>query len=250
MRQKGLRTAVRVIVFLPAVFFWLLPATAQTERVRDDNANGWYMFFGDHKLTPKWGAHTELQWRRHNVITDPQQLLLRLGANYYLSDGAMVTLGYGFIETYPYGDFPAAHSFPEQRIYQQLQLQGGVGRVGLTHRYRLEQRWVELPGSSECIYLNRARYMLRGVFPLAGRTLEAKEPYLAAYDEIFVGFGNNVPNNFDQNRLYSAVGYKLNREGALEVGYLYQVVQQRNRRVFEHNHTLQIGLTYNLDFTR
>jgi hypothetical protein len=107
---------------------------------------------------------------------------------------------------------------------------------------------VQLAANADYLYLNRARYMLRGVLPLNGDSLEAKEPYLAAYDEIFIGFGNNVPNIFDQNRAYAALGYKPNRESAVEIGYLYQAVQQRNRTIFQHNHTLQFGLFYNFDF--
>lgn len=249
-QRMGLRLGKFLLIAAGMVLLGAPVALGQNQRVRDTNANGWYMFFGDHRHSDKWGTHTEFQLRRFNVITDPQQAMVRMGGNYYLSDGAMVTLGYAFIETYPYGDFPAADSFPEQRIYQQLQLQGKVSSVALTHRYRLEQRWVKFANTPNYSYLNRARYMLRGVVPFRGNSVDPGEPYLALSDEIFIGFGNNVPNIFDQNRAYAAVGYKINREGALEIGYLHQLVQQRNLRVFEHNHTLQIGLTYNFDFRK
>ena len=231
----------------------LLPQTAkaQTERIKDYNQNGWYMYFGDHKVSEKWGLHTELQIRRHNYLKDPQQLLIRTGVNYNLTDNAMFTLGYGFIETYPYGEFPAADDFLEHRIYEQLQLKGNLARVGLAHRYRLEQRWVQSPVTSDYTYLNRARYMLRATLPLIGTSTEAKEPYLAAYDEIFVGFGNNIQRNiFDQNRAYLALGYKISDAASVEVGYLNHIVQKASGNIFEHNHTLQVGLTYNIDFRK
>ncbi|SIT93782.1 DUF2490 domain-containing protein [Pontibacter indicus] len=227
------------------------PAQAQSERVKDFNNNGWYMYFGDHKITPKWGLHTELQWRRHNVLKDPQQLLIRTGINYDLTPAAMFTLGYGYIETHPYGDYPAAGIFPEHRIYQQLQLRNSLARVGLTHRYRLEQRWIKPAGAETTTYLNRARYMLKATLPLIGNSIEAGEPFLAAYDEIFIGFGHNIQRNiFDQNRAYAALGYKINDAATLELGYLNQIVQKASGTVFEHNHTLQLSFFYNLDFTR
>ncbi|WP_187262461.1 DUF2490 domain-containing protein [Pontibacter beigongshangensis] len=241
---------VWVLLGVPGLF---LPfsAAAQSERIKDYNSNGWYMYFGDHKISEKWGAHTEIQLRRHNILKDPQQLLIRTGINYNLTANAMITLGYGFIETYPYGGFPAADIFPEQRIYQQLQLKGNLGRIGLTHRYRQEQRWVQAAGTDAYTYLNRSRYLLKAVLPLSGPTLDAKEFFLAAYDEIFVGFGENVQRNiFDQNRLYAALGYKLNDAGSVELGYLNQIVQKPSGVVFEHNHTLQVSLFYNLDFSR
>ncbi|WP_242929109.1 DUF2490 domain-containing protein [Pontibacter vulgaris] len=229
----------------------LLPirSFAQNERIKDTNANGWYMYFGDHKVADRWGIHAELQLRRYNIIKDPQQVLIRTGINYDLASNALFTLGYGFIETYPYGDYPAASRFPEQRLYQQLQLKGNLDRLGLTHRYRLEQRWVKQPDASDYTYLNRARYMLKATLPLAGTSLEPKEFFVAAYDEVFVGFGENVKKNiFDQNRAYAAFGYKLSNAASLELGYLNQIVQKANGVVFEHNHTLQVSFFHTLNF--
>lgn len=248
MNTKGILFRLVSVLLL---FLWLSPsAKAQSGRIKDFNNNGWYMFFGDHKLNSKWGLHTEVQWRRHNILKDPQQLLIRTGINYDLTPSAMFTLGYGYIETHPYGDFPAAATFPEHRIYQQLQLKNSVARVGLMHRYRLEQRWVRPAGAESATYLNRARYMLKATLPLMGSTIDAGEPFLAAYDEIFVGFGNKIQRNiFDQNRAYAALGYKISDAATLELGYLNQIVQKASGNVFEHNHTLQVSLFYNLDFS-
>ena len=252
-RLKSLRKKllVGVLALLPCLAAKEAHAQSDGKRINDHNDNGWYMYFGDHRLNDKWGLHTEVQVRRHNILKDPQQLLLRSGVNYHLSPDAFVTLGYGFIETYPYGDYPAADDFIEHRIYEQLQLKGSLGRVGLTHRYRLEQRWVQSPVTEDFTYLNRARYFLKATLPLAGSSLEAKEPYLAVYDEIFVGFGENIRKNiFDQNRAYVALGYKFSDAASAEVGYLNQIVQKANGVVFERNHTLQVGLFYNLDFRK
>ncbi|QCR24476.1 DUF2490 domain-containing protein [Pontibacter sp. SGAir0037] len=236
------------LLLAPALFSYR--AQAQTDRIKDFNQNGWYMYFGDHKLTDKWGIHTEAQLRRHNIVSDPQQFLLRTGVNYNLTNTAMFTLGYGFIETHPYGDFPAAGKFPEHRIYEQLQVKGNIERVGLQHRYRLEQRWIGSAAADTYTYLNRARYMLKATLPLLGTTIDAKEPFLAVYDEIFIGFGNNIQRNiFDQNRAYAAVGFKFNDAATLELGYLNQILQKASGTVFEHNHTLQVSLFYNIDFT-
>lgn len=247
--MKSIRIA---LVLCSAVLAYvLLPnkAHAQSGRVKDYNNNGWYMYFGDHMLTDKWGLHTEAQIRRANVLRDPQQFLIRTGINYNLTNTAVFTLGYGLIETYPYGDFPAADDFPEQRIYQQLQLKGNIERVGLTHRYRLEQRWVKSPVTDDYTYLNRARYMLKATLPLIGPSIDANEPFLAVYDEVFVGFGHNIRQNiFDQNRAYAALGYKFSNAATLELGYLNQIIQKANGVNFEHNHTLQVSLFYNIDF--
>jgi hypothetical protein len=209
------------------------------------------MYFGDMRLVGKWGVHTEAQWRRANGLRDPLQNFARIGINYHACDALMLTGGYAFADTHPYGDYPSAHNFPEHRLYEQLQMSDSHGRVQVSHRYRLEQRWVRYPGADDYTYLNRTRYQLRVAVPLFGPKIVPRMPYIAAYDEIFIGFGRNVAHNiFDQNRLYGALGYQVRKGVNIEGGYLYQVVQQRNGQVFEHNHTLQLGVTLNLDWRR
>ena len=239
-------------------FFFLLsflPITQtfaqQPTRIHDKNTNAWLMYFGNNQLSKKWGLHTEVQIRRADVVKDWQQLLLRTGVNYNLSDKAMFTLGYGFIKTHPYGDYPATDDFPEHRAFQQLLLKQTEGIFALQHRYRLEQRWVQPPGSDESVYTNRFRYLLRANIPLQGKTIDDKELYLGLYDEVMISFGKNVRQNiFDQNRAYAALGFKLNKAASVEAGYLHQLVQKANGVVFEHNNTLQLALFYNLNFTK
>lgn len=226
-------------------------ATAQPIRTYDNNNNVWLMYFGTHALSSKWSLHTEVQLRRHNFIADPQQLLLRTGINYNLSPRAMVTLGYAFVETYPYGDYPAATAFPEHRIYEQLLLKDQHGIAALQHRFRLEQRWITFANQPGATYLNRVRYMFRSNFALSGKTIDKGELYIGWYDEIFINFGKNVARNvYDQNRFYLALGYKITNTSSLELGYMNQNVAQRNGNIFENNHTLQAAFIHNSDLRK
>ena len=77
---------------------------AQTTRSNVINFNAWFMYFGNHKISEKIGWHSEIQIRRSEIIAKNQQLLLRTGMDYY-STHYRFTLGYAFIETYPYGEF-------------------------------------------------------------------------------------------------------------------------------------------------
>lgn len=231
-----------------------LRAHAQTTptRINDHNAHTWLMYFSDARLTERWGVHTEAQLRRSEVLAGSQQEFLRAGLNYYAGPRLMLTGGYAYALTHPYGEFPAASRFPEHRIYQQVLLRDALGRVQVSHRYRQEQRWLRRPGNDQFTYLNRTRYQLRLMLPLNSTgQLQPNTPYLAAANEVFMNFGRNVANNFfDQNRASLALGYQFSKATSLEVGYLHQLVQQGSGTVFEHNHTLQIGLNFNPDFRR
>lgn len=224
------------------------------QKIQDLNSHGWFMYFGDHPVSDRWGLHLEGQWRRADGITQWQQLLLRPGVNYSLKPNLILTLGYGFVRTHPYGDFPGPRVFPEHRVFQQLLAKHKGGPFRWQHRFRLEQRLIDqgrLGGPSEWQYRNRFRYMLRSDFPLQREALARKGAYLGLYDEVFLAFGGHRgPQAVDQNRAYGAIGYNFGLIGRLEAGYMHQYVPQRNGRIVEHNHTAQVAFYSNFPFRK
>lgn len=248
---------IRMRASLIAIFFFQSFLVEGQTRTHAYNTNAWLMYFGNHKFSNRLGLHAEVQWRRSDFFSESQQLLLRAGLDYYTKSDVRFTIGYGFIETYPYGEFAVPHAFPEHRIWQQILARQKLGRVSLDHRYRLEQRMIGNASTGRFEngrYENRMRYMAKATTNIAG----GDHPlYAAVYDEIFVNFGKDVGYNiFDQNRLYGAFGYAISPTLKLELGYLYQVVQHRSldelylRNRIENNHTLQIALFSNAGFVK
>lgn len=251
--------------FVIASVFILPSATAQN-RVYDTNPIGWYAYFGDHKLNEKWAIHTEYQWRRTDFIRTWQQSLARVGAIYSLTDKVNVSAGYTLLLGFPYGKFPEAEAGvpnPEHRLYQDIELTDTVGVLQLTHRFRLEQRWLstwqESPTGKQLgwQYQNRARYRIQLAIPLQGRTVDNKELYLTGYDELFIGFGPNVALDvFDQNRLFVGLGYQASQSLKLEAGYLSQLLQHAEpdmatqKPIFEKNRGFTLSAYLDLDFSR
>lgn len=250
MKNTPLRTLPFIILFLTS-----LSSFAQT-RSNSHNTHAWIMYFGNHKFSDRFGLHAEVQWRRHDLFAANQQLLLRTGLDIYAGANRF-TIGYAYVETYPYGDFPVAKAFPEHRIWQQFLTSQAIGKVKLSHRYRLEQRMIGNATTGEFKdgrYENRMRYMAKATINL---TKGDRPMFFAAYDEIFVNFGKDVAYNiFDQNRLYGAIGFTLSSTLKLEVGYLNQLVQLRSldtsttpvANKIENNHTLQFGLYSTIPF--
>jgi Protein of unknown function (DUF2490) len=231
---------------------------AQNPREYTNNSTAWFMYFGTHKIADKWSLHLEGQIRRSEGLANPQQFLLRGGVNYHINPQATVTVGYAFIETYPYGGFPVKSIFPENRLWEQLQLKHQVGNFEWISRFRLEQRYVNSPvlvgtvyKAGDAVYTNRFRLLNRFSIPFNGKTIVDKSFYLSVYDEFMINFGKNVQYNlFDQNRIYVALGYKLPKVGRLEVGYLNQLLVKSDGKKIENNHTVQVGLSCNLDFKK
>ena len=239
-------------------------AFAQNNRLNTNNDIGWYNYFGTFKVSEKIGIHTEYQWRRNKLIPDWQQSLLRVGLNYNLNPRVMFRGGYAWIETFPYGEFPLnglGRDFTEHRIFEMVQLSHKEGVVDFSHRFMLEQRFVGRYSSANQTFedefplLQRARYMIRIQMPLKGKEIKDKTPYVALYDEIFVGFGENVNANvFDQNRIGIQLGYRFNKNVRIEGGYLNQTLQfgrQINgQNVFQNNNGLILNANFNIDLTK
>ncbi|MBO0932295.1 DUF2490 domain-containing protein [Fibrella aquatilis] len=242
------------------------PLVAQNTRLTDRNTIGWLTNTTTLQFADRWSGHLEYQFRRDNFLQSPQQNLFRTGVNYRVSDRLTLRVGYAWVETFAYGNYPiqaAGRTFPEHRLYQMATLTNPVGRVDISHRFMLEQRWIgrfltpESPRPDETVYVNRLRYMVRGQLPLSKVSSSAggKTAYVAAYNEVFIGFGENVNENvFDQNRLGLLVGYRASPTFRVEGGFLQQLVQLpreiNGRNVFQYNNGFILNTVVNLDLRR
>jgi hypothetical protein len=249
---------LRPRVWVQAILLLLLPMAGMAQKHIATEAHAWVTYQGNHRFSDHWGLHTEYQWRRNNMFEHWQQSLLRVGVEYYLKNGLQFTVGYGWIRTFPYGDQPVAFTFDEHRLWEQVMLNQQVWRISINHRYRMEQRWMELhrtnaDGGTDVIYQlrNRGRYRLMLTVPLSRSTLADHTLFLGLYDEIFLGFGPHIGNNvLDQNRAYAALGYRFNKDLNFQVGYLNQYVIKADGFHAERNHTLQLAVQYNIDLRK
>lgn len=236
LRQPGTHFFIMKRILIGLLVLSTLTSAAQNDRVSDFNQINWLQTLHTIPLGKKWSIHAEYQWRREQGLKNWQQSLLRLGANYNINEQVTAHLGYGWIETFPYGDFPlaSAGTFPEHRIYEQLVLRQPVSKWSLIHRFRVEQRWVGkrdpvTPGKiAGWSFLHRFRYQFRAQVPLWVR--QEKRLYAAGADEIFIGAGKNLGSNiFDQNRIFLLLGYRFSKKVSVEGGYMNQTIQQGKR---------------------
>lgn len=215
-------------------------------RIRDVNTNSWWVYAGDHPVGKgPWGIYTEVQVRRSDFASTWQQLQFREALTYRFSPNVQVAAGYVYTHTSRYGDFPLAlRAFPEHRTYQQLIVKHNLkGRLEFEHRYRTEQRFIQAPlgAANYYRYQSRFRYQLKAVLPISKTDSRGRQWSLFAGDELMINYGPNFgPSPFDQNRAFAGVGYKLSPANKVEVGYLNQLLEQRNGRIEESNHTFRV----------
>ena len=180
----------------------------------ENELGNWLMYFGTHKISEKYSLHYETQLRNYEVISNFNQLLPRVGLNYHIDESSIVTAGYAFIPTQNTFDKGwGEEMITENRIWEQFILRNSINRIKIRHRYRLEQRWVK--AGDITTYKNRARYMLSVKLPISKN--EESPLFISLYDEIFLNISDNP---FDQNRLFAALGYQVNMQMNIQLGYL------------------------------
>lgn len=238
-----------------------LHVSAQNDRYIDNNSIAWGQVFTTVEAAPKWDLLLEGQWRRTDGIRDPQQNLYRGALQYRVNDQLSVAAGYGYIETFSYGDYPIAANgtFPEHRAFEQVVLKQSLAKLGVAHRFRVEQRWLgrRAPGEErkmeDWTFLHRFRYQLRLQHPLV--SVGNTTLYGIAADEVFIGAGRQLGVNvFDQNRIQLMLGARLSKNLALEGGYINQTVMQGRRiedkTIMQHNNGVVLSTILTLQSAR
>ena len=195
---------------------------------QDSEVGNWFLYFGNQKINDRWNFHNEVQYRNYNFAGDLEQLLVRTGIGYNLSENNNnILLGYGFIRSEPY--IPLTDEklvVNEHRIFEQFISKQQFGRVNIQHRYRFEQRFIEEN------FKMRLRYFLSLNVPINKKTMDKNAIYASAYNEIFINT-KAEPNIFDRDRIYGGLGYCFNKSLKMEVGVMSQILTNSSRTQFQ-----------------
>jgi hypothetical protein len=203
------------------VFFIYANGNAQ-----DSDTGNWFLYFGNQKINDRWNFHNEVQYRNYNFAGDLEQLLIRTGIGYNLTENNNnILLGYGFIRSEPY--IPLTDDklvVNEHRIFEQFITKQQFGRVNIQHRYRFEQRFVEEN------FKMRLRYFLGLNVPINKKGMDKNTIYASTYNEIFI---NTEGTYFDRDRIYGGLGYCFSKNLKMEVGVMSQITQSASRTQFQ-----------------
>ena len=219
---------IRIICLLLVCF----ASKAQTKKNVDHQSLLWTRYYNQLTLNNKWSLHTEFDNR---IFTNTNPIkenlhLLRLQGRYKIN--ANIELGGGFAYFAVTTQDPEVSfdfRIPEYRGQQDITWKQDFGNFTLNQRFQIEERYIRNANKegllSGTTYFWRFRYRLQGEYSC----WKKENQYLKAivHDELMINSGKNVvKNTFDQNRIYAALQYGVNKNIALELGYL-KSFQQR-----------------------
>ncbi|MFD0939774.1 DUF2490 domain-containing protein [Pedobacter boryungensis] len=187
--------------------------------------SGWFAIFNTTKFNAKWGLAFDAQFRSSDNWEYLRNVLIRPGITYYINNKNNITAGYLYTTTDTRLIGTSNNILTENRIWEQYIFTHKLKSVFVSHRARLEQRFIEQANSDE-IFTQRFRYFIRLMQPLqANSAAFEKGVFVALQNEVFLNVQNKeLLNNslFDQNRFYLAGGYRFSKNVDIEAGYLNQ----------------------------
>lgn len=212
-----MRLYILLITFLCTASTTLLAQTIKQH-------SGWLFLLNNTKINEKWGAYMDIQLRSSDQFEEVRNLLIRPGVTYYINPRNEATLGYLYNQTYAIsGTGPG--NLTEHRIWEQYILKHKLIGANFSHRFRLEQRFIERLHADN-LFTQRFRYFFRFMLPLQkNKSSFEKGPFAALQNEVFLNLQHKNELNgyvFDQNRAYIAAGYRFGPQLDVELGYMNQ----------------------------
>ncbi|MEJ7557158.1 MAG: DUF2490 domain-containing protein [Pedobacter sp.] len=222
-----------------AILFILFVCNSTLKSQTVHQNTGWLFLMNSTKFNDKWGAHFDLQVRSSDEFQSVRNLLIRPGVTYFFNSSNNLTLGYLFTQTYT----PGATPITENRAWEQFIHTHKIKSVNVSHRFRLEQRFIEKIAADD-VFAQRLRYFVRFLIPLKRDAKVFEKGFFGAVqNEVFFNIQNkDVINNnlFDQNRAYLALGYRLQKKIDIEAGYMNQAVKGLSGHT--NNNILQVAV--------
>jgi hypothetical protein len=176
----------------------------------ENQLGAWYEITSSNKISEKLSISGSFTNWDYELPVNKEHLLLGIiGLNYHFNKNVAVGVGYAYGDidsSFEVNDIP---HIKEHRIIEQLILLHKSNEVGFSHRFRLEQRFLEYPTENLLIY--RIRYRFRVKFPL-NNTL-----FISTYDEIHFNLNEF---DFQQNRAFAGLGININKNINTELGYV------------------------------
>lgn len=190
----------------------------------------WYEITSSNRISDKLSINGSLTNWNYELPADKAQLVLGIvGLNYHINKNVIVGIGYGRGEidaSFEENDIP---NIKENRFLEQILLKHKSNNIAWSHRFRLEQRFLEYP--TEDKLKHRLRYRFKGSLPINDTF------FVTGYNEIHF-----VLNEFDfhQNRAYAALGAKLNKNINVQLGYARHAYKTKSFNRL----SLQVNLKY------
>lgn len=181
-----------------------------------DNYNMWFQYLMSAKLTDKNTLTALSQYRSFDMAYDTRLFLVSAYVDYEVANELRPAVGAMFLVLDSYRSDSSKKERYEKRPFQQVSLGGNIGRTSISHRFRVEERFISNPDE----FIVRLRYLISLRIPF-NRAGEKEKLYGILKNEIRMNVVKEDP--FDSNRLTAGIGIKTGKNSAIEVAFINQL---------------------------
>lgn len=194
----------------------LLTFSKTTHAQSRDNYNMWFQYLMSAKLADKSTLTALSQYRSFDMAYDTRLFLVSAYIDYEVANDIRPALGMMFLILDSYKPDNSKKERYEKRPFQQITLGGNIGRTSISHRFRVEERFISNPNE----FIVRLRYLISLRIPF-NRPGEKEKLYGILKNEIRMNVVKEEP--FDSNRLTAGIGIKVGKNAAVEVAFINQL---------------------------
>ena len=188
----------------------LISINSSSHAQADHRLGNWNSMYLKGKIAPKFSLMGEGHLRSNDYNLKYDYYEVKAGIAFSITKNLTGLIGTGIFNTYETGELFATPVIQREfRTWLELSFKQTFSRFYFDHRARLEQRFI--PNN----YKNRLKYRFALMLPINMAVIDQGCIYLAVNDEIW------MPQHgvfIEKNRFYGGLGYKLNRNAALQVG--------------------------------
>ncbi|CAM4335270.1 DUF2490 domain-containing protein [Flavobacterium terrigena] len=238
------------------VIILLIPEFLLAQKKVENQQLIWYGYYNSLKFNENWSLNSEIQERQFYNPTAQHQLVFRLNLERKLIEDWKASSGMTLFLQNPNNPNSESNlTVPELRPDIGFSNKQKLRFITINHRYKAEARFFHDVENGKLVggyhFSNfRLRYQLGLDFPIWKK--EGNEKLLLKIkDEIMFNLGKKiVKNTFDQNRVYLALNYKVNKSYAFEIGYMNWFQQQKSGTDFYNRDILRLSIFHSIDLKK
>jgi len=209
-------------------------------------------YSSDLELSAKWSLNFDLSER---IFIDPvkqSQMFFKTQLGFELFKNFGFGHGIAYYLNSP-GDpeFSSVLKVPEIRLNHDLGFSHNLRTIHLSHRYRMEERFIRKKLDNSLIdgyrFVERISYMLSIKCKLLNSKNHGHDIYLNLSDGIYANTHKGIIyNSFDQNRFYAGLNYQVVKNLSIELGYINLYQQRMSRVEYLNRNIASLGINHSI----
>jgi len=209
-------------------------------------------YSSDLELSAKWSLSVDLQERIYMDPVRQSQMFFKTQLGFEPFKNFSFGNGFAYYLNSP-GDpeFSSSLKVPEIRLNHDLGYSHNLRSIHLSHRYRMEERFIRKKLDESLIdgyrFLERISYMLSIECKLLNSKNHDHDVYLKLSDGVYVNTHKGIIlNSFDQNRFYAGLNYPLVKNLTIDMGYINLYQQRISGVAYINRNIASLGINHSI----